>query len=101
MKVLYALYTKYANNVLVEKRTLVEKSKLLNLKPNCIIYSMQSIEHYYHETEEQNSNGCKLLVKKDAILDSLDAKECSYDGSMNGINFTIRKVNLILVYIVV
>ena len=25
---------------------------------------MQSIEqHYYRETEEQNSNGCKLLVK--------------------------------------
>ena len=30
---------------------------------------MQSIEqHYYRETEEQNSNGCKLLVKKDAML---------------------------------
>ena len=45
MKALYALYAlcaKYAN-VLVEKRTLVEKSKILNLKPNCI-YSMQSIE---------------------------------------------------------
>ena len=39
---LYALYAKYAN-VLVEKRTLVKKSKILNLKPNCI-YSMQSIE---------------------------------------------------------
>ena len=44
MKALYALYAKYAN-VLVEKRTLVKKSKILNLKPNCI-YSMQSIEHY-------------------------------------------------------
>ena len=30
---------------------------------------MQSIEqHYYRETEEQNSNGCKLLVKKDAMI---------------------------------
>ena len=80
---LYALYAKYAN-VLVEKRTLVEKSKILNLKPNCI-YSMQSTEqHYYRETEEQNSNGCKLLVKKDAMLDSLDARERSYDNSANG-----------------
>ena len=52
---------------------------------------MQSIEqHYYRETEEQNSNGCKLLVKKDAMLDSLDARERSYDNSANGINFTIR-----------
>ena len=34
---------------------------------------MQSIEqHYYRETEEHNYNGCKLLVKKDAMLDSLD-----------------------------
>ena len=42
---------------------------------------MQSIEqHYYRETEEQNSDGCKLLVKKDAILDSLDARERSYDN---------------------
>ena len=50
---------------------------------------MQSIEqHYFRETEEQNSNGCKLLVKKDAMLDSLDAKERSYDNSSNGINFT-------------
>ena len=85
---LYALYAKYAN-VLVEKRTLVEKSKILNLKPNCI-YSMQSIEqHHYRETEEQNSIGCKLLVKKDAKLDSLDAKQRSYDNSTNGINFKI------------
>ena len=38
MYALYALYAKYAN-VLVEKRTLVEKSKIWNLKPNCI-YSM-------------------------------------------------------------
>ena len=46
LKALYA-------NVLVEKRTLVEKSKILTLKPNCI-YSMQSIEqHCYRETEEQ------------------------------------------------
>ena len=76
MKALYALHAKYTN-VLVEKRTLVEKSKILNLKPNCI-YSMQSIEqHYYRETEEHNYNGCKLLVKKEVMLDSLDAKERS------------------------
>ena len=63
---------------------------------------MQSIEqHYYRETEEQNSNGCKLLVKKDAMLDSLDARERSYDNSANGITFTIRKVNLMFVFIVV
>ena len=63
---------------------------------------MQSIEqHYYRETKEQNSNGCKLLVKKDAMLDSLDARERSYDNSANGINFTIRKVNLMFVFIVV
>ena len=65
LKTMKALYAKYAN-VLVVKRTLVEKIKFLNLKPNCI-YSMQSTEqHYYRETEEQNSNGCKLLVTKDA-----------------------------------
>ena len=58
---------------------------------------MQSIEqHYYRETEEHNYNGCKLLVKKDDMLDSLDGKERSYDNSTNGINFTIRKVNLML-----
>ena len=63
---------------------------------------MQFIEqHYYRETEEQNSNGCKLLVKKDTMLDSLDARERSYDNSANGINFTIRKVNLMFVFIVV
>ena len=67
MKALYALHAKYTN-VLVEKRTLVEKSKILNLKPNCI-YSMQSIE--------QHSKVCKLLMKKDVMLDSLDAKERS------------------------
>ena len=62
---------------------------------------MQSIEqHYYRETEEHNYNGCKLLVKKD-MLDSLDGKERSYDNSTNGINFTIRKVNLMFVFIVV
>ena len=32
---------------------------------------------------------------------SLDAKERSYDYSTNGINFTIRKVNLMFVFIVV
>ena len=57
MKALYARYT----NILVEKRTLIEKSKILNLKPNCI-YSMQSIEqHFYHETGEQNPNGANCL----------------------------------------
>ena len=35
------------------------------------------------------------------MLDSLNAKERSYDNSMNGINFTIRKVNLMFVFIVV
>ena len=40
-------------------------------------------------------------MKKDAMLDSLDAKERSYDNSSNGINFTIRKVNLMFVFIVV
>ena len=63
---------------------------------------MQSIEqHYYRETGGQNSNEWKLLVKKDAMLDSLDARELSYDDSANGINFKIRKVNLIFVFIVV
>ena len=63
---------------------------------------MQSIEqHYYRETEEQNSNRCKLLVKKDAMLDSLDARERSYNNSANGINSTIRKVNLMFLFIVV
>ena len=74
LNALYVLYAKYAN-VLVEKRKLVVKSKIWNMKPNCI-YSMESIEqHYYRETEEQNSSGWKLLVKKDAMLDSLDARE--------------------------
>ena len=54
MKALYALYAKYVN-FLVEKRTLVEKSKIINMKP--------IEQHYYHQTEEQNSNGCKLFVK--------------------------------------
>ena len=63
---------------------------------------MQSTEqHYYRETEEQNSNGCKRLVKKDAMLDSLDARERRYNNSGNGVNFTIRKVNLMFVFIVV
>ena len=100
VKALNALYAKYAN-VLVEKRTLVVKSKIGNRKPNCIC-SMQSIEqHYYRETGEQNSNEWKLLVKKDAMFDSLDARELSYDDSANGINFKIRKVNLMFVFIVV
>ena len=63
---------------------------------------MQSIEQlHYRETEEQNSNGCKLLVRKDAMLDSLDAKERNYDNNTNGIDFTIRKVNLMFVFIAV
>ena len=63
---------------------------------------MQSIEQrYYRETEEPNYNGCKLLVKKDDMLDSLDGRELRYDNSMNGINFAIRKVNLMFVFIVV
>ena len=63
---------------------------------------MQSIEqHYYRETEEQNSNGCKLFVKKDAMLDSLDARELSNDKSTNGINFMIRKVNVMFVFVAV
>ena len=40
-------------------------------------------------------------MKQEAIMDSLDAKERSYDYSTNGINFTIRKVNLMFVFIVV
>ena len=100
LNALYVLYAKYAN-VLVEERTLFVKGKIWNLKPNCI-YSIQSIEqHYYREIEEQNSNGCKLLAKKDAMLDSFDAKQRSHDNSANGINFTITKVNLMLVFIVV
>ena len=63
---------------------------------------MQSVEqHSYCETKEQNSNGCKLIVKKDGMLDSLDARERSYDNSANDINFTIRKVNLMFVFVVV
>ena len=46
---------------------------------------MQSVEqHSYRETKEQNSNGCKLIVKKDGMLDSLDARERSYDNSVQG-----------------
>ena len=35
------------------------------------------------------------------MLDSLDGKERGYDNSTNGINFTIRKVDLMFVFIVV
>ena len=35
------------------------------------------------------------------MLDSLDAMECSYDNSMNGIDFMIREVNLRFVFIAV
>ena len=62
---------------------------------------MQSVEqHSYRETKEQNSNGCKLIVKKDGMLDSLDARERSYDNSANDTNFTIREVNLTFVFVV-
>ena len=37
-------------------------------------------------------------MKQEAKMDSLDAKERSYDYSTNGINFTIRKVNLMFVF---
>ena len=40
-------------------------------------------------------------MKQEAIMDSLDAKERSYEYSTNGINFTIRKVNLMFVFTVV
>ena len=40
-------------------------------------------------------------MKKDAMLDLLEAKERSNDNSTNDINFTIRKVNLMFVFIVV
>ena len=40
-------------------------------------------------------------MKKDSVLDSLYAKERSYDNCTNGINFTIRKVNLMFVFIAV
>ena len=40
-------------------------------------------------------------MKKDVILDSLDAKERSCDNSTNGISFRIRKVNHMFVFIVV
>ena len=35
------------------------------------------------------------------MLDSLDSGEGSYDNGANGINFTIIKVNLMFVFIVV
>ena len=62
---------------------------------------MQSIEQRCSTTEKHNYMGCKLLVKKDDVLDSLDGKERSCNNSTNGINFTIIKVNLIFVFIVV
>ena len=61
---------------------------------------MQSIEqHYYRETEEHNYNGCKLLVKKDAMLDSLDGK-ATITVRMVLISRS-KKVNLMFVFIVV
>ena len=41
------------------------------------------------------------LVKKDAMLDSLNARESSYDNSTNCINFTIKRMNLMFVFSVV
>ena len=40
-------------------------------------------------------------MKKEVMLDSLDAKERSQDNSMNDINFINRKVNLMFVFTVV
>ena len=66
-----------------------------------ILYAIYSITLLPWDWRTKLYYGCKLLVKKDAILDSLDAKEGSYDNSTNGINFTVRKVNLMFVFIVV
>ena len=56
---------------------------------------MQYVEqHSYRENKEKNSNGCQPIVKKDGLLDSLDV-------SANGSNFTIRKLNLMFVFVVV
>ena len=73
------------------------------MKPNCI-YSMQSIQqHYYRETEEQNSYRCKLHAKKDAMLDSLDAKERTYDNTIavRMVLLSRSKVNLTFAFIVI
>ena len=40
-------------------------------------------------------------MKKDAMFDSLDAEERSYDNSTNGINFKIKKLNLMIFFTVV
>ena len=45
-------------------------------------------------------NTSKKTVSHD-MLDSLDDKKRSCDNSTNGINFTIRKVNLMFVFVVV
>ena len=39
-------------------------------------------------------------MKKDAMFDSLDAEERSYDNSTNGTNFKIKKVNLMIFFTV-
>ena len=64
---------------------------------------MQSIEQrYYRETEEHNYNGCKLLVKKDDMLDSLDGRELLHHGrrageeEMTEIRVVSGQTNLIL-----
>ena len=65
---------------------------------------MQSIQqHYYRETEEQNSYRCKLHGKKDAMLDSLDAKERTYDNTITVrmVLLSRSKVNLTFAFIVI
>ena len=65
---------------------------------------MQSIQqHYYRETEEQNSYRCKLHAKKDAMLDSLDAKERTYDNTITVrmVLLSRSKVNLTFAFIVI
>ena len=65
---------------------------------------MQSIQqHYYRETEEQNSYRCKLHAKKDAMLDSLDAKERTYDNTITVrmVLISRSKVNLTFAFIVI
>ena len=83
MKALYALYAEYAN-VLVEKRTLVEKSKILNLKPNCI-YSMQSIEQHHYR-------GYWNSQTLDRITDHANK---FYKGKLNGDNHPLTINNFL------
>ena len=62
--------------------------------PSAVLATVEAMnlgDVVYTNCEEQNSNGCKLLVKKDAMLDSLDARERSYDNSANGINLRLER----------